>query len=134
MNKMRPSPWMVKAAGGGGEGVVADDGVGGVVEGVEMEKFTRDNNCTIEFDASGISVKDFLTRHILIRCDSSGDLYPVTKPSTLSAAFVSTSSTTLHQRLDYPGDEVLRSLSSHKFISCNIAKSIHVCHACKLGC
>ncbi|GKB25304.1 hypothetical protein Tco_0864705, partial [Tanacetum coccineum] len=45
--------------------------------------FTRDNNCTIEFDAFGFSVKDYLTRHILLRCDSSGDLYPVTKPSTL---------------------------------------------------
>ncbi|GJW86880.1 ribonuclease H-like domain-containing protein [Tanacetum coccineum] len=50
----------------------------------------------------------FLTRHILLRCDSSGDLYPVTKPSTLPAAFVSTSSTTWHQRLGHPRDE-------HKF-------------------
>nr|GEY30407.1 ribonuclease H-like domain-containing protein [Tanacetum cinerariifolium] len=98
-----------------------------------VRQFTRDNNCTIEFDAFGFSVKDFLTRHILLRCDSSGDLYPVTKPSTLPAAFVSTSSTTWHQRLDLPGDEVLRSLSSRQFISCNKAKSTHVCHACQLG-
>ncbi|GJR32424.1 ribonuclease H-like domain-containing protein [Tanacetum coccineum] len=28
------------------------------------------------------TVKDFLTRHILLRCDSSGDLYPVTSPSS----------------------------------------------------
>nr|GEZ36789.1 ribonuclease H-like domain-containing protein [Tanacetum cinerariifolium] len=41
------------------------------------------------------------------------DLYPVTKPSTLPAAFVSTSSTTWHQCLGHPEDEVLRSLSSH---------------------
>nr|GEY58221.1 ribonuclease H-like domain-containing protein [Tanacetum cinerariifolium] len=27
----------------------------------------RDNNCTIEFDAFGFSVKDFLTRHIFLR-------------------------------------------------------------------
>nr|GEV88076.1 hybrid signal transduction histidine kinase M [Tanacetum cinerariifolium] len=58
--------------------------------------FTRDNNCTTEFDAFGFSVKDFLTRHILLRCDSSGDLYPVTKPSILPATFVSTSSTMWH--------------------------------------
>ncbi|GKA23878.1 hybrid signal transduction histidine kinase M [Tanacetum coccineum] len=45
-------------------------------------QFTRDNNCTIEFDAFGFSVKDFLTRHILLRCDSSGDLYPVTRSPT----------------------------------------------------
>ncbi|GJY36310.1 ribonuclease H-like domain-containing protein [Tanacetum coccineum] len=49
---------------------------------ISVRQFTRDNNCTIEFDAFGFSVKDFLTRHILLRCDSSGDLYPVTKPST----------------------------------------------------
>ncbi|GJZ89079.1 ribonuclease H-like domain-containing protein, partial [Tanacetum coccineum] len=98
-----------------------------------VRQFTRDNNCTIEFDAFGFSVKDFLTCHILLRCDSSGDLYPVTKLSTLPAAFVSTSSTTWHQRLSHPGDEVLRSLSSRQFISCNKAKSTHVCHACQLG-
>ncbi|GKB82190.1 ribonuclease H-like domain-containing protein, partial [Tanacetum coccineum] len=33
---------------------------------------------------------DYLTRHILLRYDSSGDLYPVTKPSTSPAAFLST--------------------------------------------
>nr|GEW85822.1 ribonuclease H-like domain-containing protein [Tanacetum cinerariifolium] len=48
------------------------------------------------------------TRHILIRCDSSGDLYPVTKPSTIPTALLSTSSFTWHQRLGHPGDEVLR--------------------------
>nr|GEW65657.1 hypothetical protein [Tanacetum cinerariifolium] len=37
--------------------------------------------------------QDFLTCHILLRCDSSGDLYPVTKPSSPHATFVSTSST-----------------------------------------
>ncbi|GJW39030.1 ribonuclease H-like domain-containing protein [Tanacetum coccineum] len=30
------------------------------------------------------NVLDYLTRHILLRCDSSSDLYPVTKPSTCS--------------------------------------------------
>ncbi|GJX25771.1 ribonuclease H-like domain-containing protein [Tanacetum coccineum] len=56
----------------------------------------------------------------------------VTKPSTLPT-FVSTSSTTWQQRLGHPGDEVLRSLTSRHFISCNKEKSKHVCHACKLG-
>ncbi|GKC05876.1 ribonuclease H-like domain-containing protein [Tanacetum coccineum] len=100
---------------------------------ISVRQFTRDNNCTIEFDAFGFSVKDFLTRHILLRCDSSGDLYPVTKSSNLPVAFVSTSSSTWHQRLGHPGDEVLRSLTSRRFISCNKEKSSHVCHACQLG-
>ncbi|GJT84456.1 hypothetical protein Tco_1058798 [Tanacetum coccineum] len=33
---------------------------------ISVSQFTRDNNCTIEFDAFGFSVKDFLTRHILL--------------------------------------------------------------------
>ncbi|GJT07163.1 ribonuclease H-like domain-containing protein [Tanacetum coccineum] len=98
-----------------------------------VRQFTRDNNCTIEFDAFGFSVKDYLTRHILLRCDSSGDLYPVTKPSTSPIAFLSTSASTWHQRLGHPGDQVLRSLVSSRFISCNKEKTSHICHACQLG-
>ncbi|GJT20391.1 ribonuclease H-like domain-containing protein [Tanacetum coccineum] len=98
---------------------------------ISVRQFTRYNNYTIEFDSFGFSVKDLLTRHILLRCDSSGDLYPVTKSSTLPAAFMSTSSTTWHQRLGHLGDKVLHSLSSRYFISCNKEKSTHVCHACQ---
>ncbi|GJZ76911.1 hypothetical protein Tco_0641583, partial [Tanacetum coccineum] len=58
---------------------------------ISVRQFTRDNNCTIEFDAFGFSVNDYLTCHILLRCDSSSDLYPVTKPSTSPIAFLSTS-------------------------------------------
>nr|GEY99574.1 hybrid signal transduction histidine kinase M [Tanacetum cinerariifolium] len=57
----------------------------------------------------------------------------VTKPSTPPTAFVSTSSSTWHQRLGHPGDEVLCYLSSRQFISSNKAKSTHVGHACQLG-
>ncbi|GJU08264.1 ribonuclease H-like domain-containing protein [Tanacetum coccineum] len=81
-----------------------------------VHQFTRYNNCTIEFDAFGFYVKDFMTRHILLRCDSSGDLYLVTKPSTSPTAFLSTSASTWHQRLSHPGDEVLRSLVSHSIV------------------
>ncbi|GKB41580.1 ribonuclease H-like domain-containing protein [Tanacetum coccineum] len=100
---------------------------------ISVRQFTRDNNCTIEFDAFSFSVKDYLTRHILIRCDSSSDLYPVTKPLTSPIAFLSTSASTWHQRLGHPGDQVLRSLVSSHFISCNKEKSSHICHACQLG-
>nr|GEW25098.1 NBS-containing resistance-like protein [Tanacetum cinerariifolium] len=85
---------------------------------------TRDNNCTIEFHSFGFSVKDFLTRHILLRCDSSGDLYPVTKPSTLPAAFLSTSSSTWSQCLGHPGDEVLRFLISRVRRGLHVTKQI----------
>nr|GEV40196.1 ribonuclease H-like domain-containing protein [Tanacetum cinerariifolium] len=79
-----------------------------------------------------VTIREIAIVFHLITNTSSCDLYPVTKPSTLLAAFVSTSSTTWHQCLSHPEDEVLRSLSSHQFISCNKAKSTHVCHACQL--
>nr|GEU57019.1 hybrid signal transduction histidine kinase M [Tanacetum cinerariifolium] len=94
---------------------------------------TKENNCSIKLDAFGFSVKDFLTRHIFLRCDSSGDLYPVTKPSTPPVAFVSTSASTWHQRLSNPGDKVLLSLTLRHFISCNKEKTTYVLHACQLG-
>ncbi|GJW68794.1 hypothetical protein Tco_0123218 [Tanacetum coccineum] len=74
-----------------------------------------------EFDAFDFSAKDFLARHILLRCDRPGDLYPVTKPSTTPTAFLSTSTSTWYQRLGHPGDEVLRFIVSRQFISKNMA-------------
>nr|GEW12289.1 ribonuclease H-like domain-containing protein [Tanacetum cinerariifolium] len=50
--------------------------------------FVRDNYCTVEFDALGFSVKDFLTRQVFLRCDGIGDLYHVTKPATVPDAYV----------------------------------------------
>ncbi|GKB05788.1 ribonuclease H-like domain-containing protein [Tanacetum coccineum] len=100
---------------------------------IYVRQFTRDKNYTIEFDAFGFSVKDLLTRHILLRCDNSGDLYPVTNPSSLPSALMSLNPSKWHQRLGHSGDDVLRSLVSRNFISYNKEKSPHVCHACQLG-
>ncbi|GJT44895.1 ribonuclease H-like domain-containing protein [Tanacetum coccineum] len=100
---------------------------------IYVRQFTRDNKCTIEFDEFGFSVKDFLTRHILLRCDNSGDLYPVTKPSYVPSALLSVSPATWHQRLGHPDAEVIWSLISCNFISCNEENSSHICYACQLG-
>nr|GEV91993.1 ribonuclease H-like domain-containing protein [Tanacetum cinerariifolium] len=67
--------------------------------------------------------KDFMTRRVLLRCDSTGDLYPVTKPSTISYAFL-TSQYTWHQCLGHPGSEVLRYLLSNNSISCTKEKPL----------
>ncbi|GKB99360.1 ribonuclease H-like domain-containing protein [Tanacetum coccineum] len=99
---------------------------------ISVRKFTRDNKCTIEFDEFGFSVKDYSTRQTLLRCDSTGDLYPVTKPTNSPKAFV-TSQHTWHQRLGHPGSDVLRSLISSNSILCNKTKSPVLCHACQLG-
>nr|GEY14375.1 ribonuclease H-like domain-containing protein [Tanacetum cinerariifolium] len=82
--------------------------------------FTRDNNCTVEFDAFGFSVNDFLTRHILLRCDGSGDLYPDTSPSSTPHALLSVSPSTWHQRLGHPEEE----LGKHVRLSFSSSNSI----------
>ncbi|GKC09487.1 ribonuclease H-like domain-containing protein, partial [Tanacetum coccineum] len=99
---------------------------------IYVRQFVRDNNCTIEFDAFGFSVKDFLTRRVLLRCDSTGDLYTVTAPSPIPHAFL-VSQHTWHQRLGHPGGEVLRRLVSSNFISYNKEKPTVLCHARQLG-
>ncbi|GJT90003.1 ribonuclease H-like domain-containing protein [Tanacetum coccineum] len=66
----------------------------------------RDSTCHMD------TVKDFLTRHILLRCDSLGDLYPVTSSSPTPHALLSMSSSMWHQHLGHPSEDVLRSLMS----------------------
>ncbi|GKC21396.1 ribonuclease H-like domain-containing protein [Tanacetum coccineum] len=95
-------------------------------------QFVRDNNCTIEFDAFGFSVKDFMTRRVLLRCDSMGDLYPVTAPSLIPHAFL-VSQHTWHQHLGHPRGDVLRRLVYSNFISCNKEKPPVLCHAFQLS-
>ncbi|GJY71307.1 ribonuclease H-like domain-containing protein, partial [Tanacetum coccineum] len=102
---------------------------------ISVRQFTRDNNVSVDFDAYGFSVKDYQTRRLLLRCDSTGDLYPVTQqPSTTSTfALITLSPTTWHRRLGHPSDDVLRRLESSHFISCNKSKLSALCHACQLG-
>ena len=42
---------------------------------LSIRQFTADNFCSIEFDSSGLTVKDSASRRPLLRCDSSGPLY-----------------------------------------------------------
>ncbi|GKE10403.1 ribonuclease H-like domain-containing protein [Tanacetum coccineum] len=102
---------------------------------ISVRQFVCDNNCTIKFDTFGFLVKDFMTRRVLLRCDSTGDLYSVTAPYPIPYVFL-VSQHTLHQRLGHPGGEVLRRLVSFNFISYNKEKPpvlCHACHACQLG-
>ncbi|GJZ59489.1 ribonuclease H-like domain-containing protein, partial [Tanacetum coccineum] len=95
-------------------------------------QFVCDNNYTIEFDTFGFSIKDFMTRQVLLRCDSTRDLYPITPPSPIPHVFL-VSQHTWHQPLGHSGSEVLRRLVSNNFISCNKEKPHVLCHACQLG-
>jgi len=63
---------------------------------ISVRRFTTDNNCSIEFDPFGLSVKDLQTRSVIARCNSTGDLYPFfpapsSTPTTLAATASSTS-------------------------------------------
>ena len=44
---------------------------------ISVRQFTSDNNCSVEFDSLGCSVKDLRSRREIVRCDSSGPLYPL---------------------------------------------------------
>ena len=83
---------------------------------LSIRQFTADNFYSIEFDSSGLTVKDSASRRPLLRCDSSGPLYTLRLPasaappltSSSSAAFAATpSSTPWHRRLGHPGHDVL---------------------------
>ncbi|GKA47295.1 ribonuclease H-like domain-containing protein [Tanacetum coccineum] len=71
----------------------------------------------------------FMCCKVLFRCDSTGDLYPVTAPSPILYAFL-VSQHTWHHRLGHPGSKVLRRLVSSNSISCNKEKPPVLCHAC----
>lgn len=67
---------------------------------VSFRKLTRDNKCSIEFEDFGFSVNGFLTKQVLIQCDSIEDLYLVTSPTP--QALLSVTPSTWHQLLVIP--------------------------------
>ncbi|GKD45176.1 ribonuclease H-like domain-containing protein [Tanacetum coccineum] len=100
---------------------------------ISVRQLTRDNSCSIEFNPFGFTVKDLWTRHLLLRCNSKEDLYPVLPPTSSPTALLSTNQSTWHQRLGHPENEVFRFLVSNKMIDCNKTKSTTLCHACQIG-
>jgi hypothetical protein len=79
-----------------------------------MRQFTTDNNCSVEFDPTGCSVKALPSRTKIVRCNSSRLLYPVRLPPTRS--FVAQATSPLwHKHHGHPSHEVCRSsrLVSH---------------------
>jgi hypothetical protein len=98
---------------------------------ISVRQFTIDNNCFVEFDRYGCSVKDLPSRSVIIRCNSSKPLYPLKLPVAHSLVASSTSASLWHRRLGHPGREALSKLTS-AILGCN--KSLEsLCHACQLG-
>jgi hypothetical protein len=44
---------------------------------ISVCQFTADNQVSVEFDPYDISVKDLRTRNMIVRCNSTGQLYPL---------------------------------------------------------
>jgi hypothetical protein len=102
---------------------------------VSVRQFTTDNNCSVEFDPFGFSVKDLRTRHVISRCNSSGPLYPLLPPDSTSppSLLASASSQLWHRRLGHLGHEALSRLASSSAITYNNDSHVDLCNACQLG-
>jgi hypothetical protein len=110
---------------------------------LSIRRFAADNSCSVEFDSSGLTVKDSATRRPLLRCDSTGSLYTLrlphtttsssSSPNTAAVFATTTSSTTWHRRLGHHGRDALLQLTRSATIPCTRSPEEHLCHACQLG-
>ena len=98
---------------------------------ISVRQFTVDNNCSVEFDPTGCYVKDLLSRNVIVRCNSSGLLYPL-RLSAVHSLVAASQSSLWHRRLGHLGREVLSTLASSGLPDCRHDHS-SLCHACQLG-
>jgi hypothetical protein len=76
-------------------------------------------------------VKDLHTRIVILRCNSSGLLYPICHSPPAEALTTTATCTLRHCRLGHPGHHTMTHLHRSKTISYNKEGS-HLCHACQL--
>ncbi|GKV35758.1 hypothetical protein SLEP1_g43978 [Rubroshorea leprosula] len=57
---------------------------------ISVRQFTKDNNCSVEFDSSGSSVKDIHSKNVLLHCNSAEGLYFVSSSSQSHPTILST--------------------------------------------
>jgi hypothetical protein len=110
-----------------------------------IRRFTTDNWCSMEFDPFGLSVKDLTTKNVIVRSNSTGPLYTMRLPGSLTPsssavaalavvphALTVVALTMWHRRLGHPDPDALSSLSRSSFIQCTSNK-YDFCHACQLS-
>jgi hypothetical protein len=103
-----------------------------------VRRFTTDNWHSMEFDSFGLSVKDLTTQNVIARLNSTGPLYMMRLPGSITpssgttAALTVVAPATWHHRLGHSGPDALSSLSRSSFINC-ISNKHDLCHACPLG-
>jgi hypothetical protein len=101
---------------------------------IYVRRFTTGDHCSVEFDPFGLSVKDLTTRNVIVRCNSSRELYSFRPPTQAHLLAATTSSTVLwHRRLGHLGQESLSCLGPSLNSVCNISELEILCHACQLG-
>jgi hypothetical protein len=106
---------------------------------------TTDNWCSMEFDPFDLSVKDLTTKNVIIRSNSTGPLYTMHLPGSLTLsssamatlaavphALIAVALTMWHCRLGHHGPDTISSLSRSSFIQCTSQKHDFY-HACQLG-
>ena len=91
---------------------------------------------SITFDPYGFSVNDLQTGITLLRCNSTGALYPLFSSSQANSPVNHTTFTALspelwHNRLGHLGIAVFKSLSSNNLIDCNKACKSY-CSSCSI--
>jgi small nuclear ribonucleoprotein (snRNP)-like protein len=91
---------------------------------LSVRRFTSDNQCFMEFDPWGLTIRHLRTHVVLARCDNSGPLYSLHLPSTPhtrvasspaltttttshALATTTTSPAIWHRRLGHPGPDVM---------------------------
>lgn len=80
----------------------------------------------------GFSVKALAIHQVLLRCDSTDDLYPAPSSLQSSVALITNSSSLWHQCLGHLGASVFNKLVSSHFIPCNNTSSNFNCSAFQL--
>jgi hypothetical protein len=105
---------------------------------ISIQKFTKDNWSSIEFDPFGFFVKGLISKTTILRSNSFGELYPFVGSTTSTNKFAlsaSVSSVDLwHRQLRHPSAAFLSNLLSIFPIPCtNKSVSPSVCEACQKG-
>ncbi|KAI4365563.1 hypothetical protein MLD38_021538 [Melastoma candidum] len=98
---------------------------------ISVRKLTRDNFCSVTFDSHGFSIKDLRSGTVILRFNSSGDLYTIPASSPHALLTTSSPSTVWHRRLGHPGRDAILHLQKRSAIPLNTFSPS--CHACRLG-
>jgi hypothetical protein len=108
---------------------------------LSVRRFTTDNWCSMEFDPFGLSVKDLTTKNVIVRSNSTGPLYTMRLPGSLTSssgvvaalaavphALTVVTPTTSHRRLGHSGLPPYLVYLGHLLFSVPVLNMIFVMH------